>query len=152
MLTIVWNFGGFHVINVQPKGFKLNASFPVIQILVLISDWCRTQVGRTNRKLWVHADNARPHTATVTPQFMQQNAMRRAPHPPYSPDLIPSNFYLFDYIKQLLSGCEFADQDSLLQGVRDILRGIEKGTLEGVFRNWMQRLHQCSATDGEYVE
>jgi hypothetical protein len=83
---------------------------------------------------------------------MQQNSMRRAPHPAYSPDLAPSDFYLFCYIKQLLSGCEFADRDSLLQGVRDILGGIEKVTLEGVFCNWMQRLHQCSAMGGEYVE
>jgi hypothetical protein len=83
---------------------------------------------------------------------MQQHAMRRAPHPPYSPDLVPSNFYLFGYIKQLLSGCEFADRDSHLQGVRDNLDGIEKVILEGVFLNWVERLHQCSEMDGEYVE
>jgi hypothetical protein len=83
---------------------------------------------------------------------MQQNAMRRVPHPPYSLDLAPSDFYLFDYIKQLLLGCEFTDRNSLLQGVRDILGGIEKATLEGVFCNWMERLHQYSAMGREYVE
>jgi hypothetical protein len=82
MLTIVWNPSGFHLINVLPKRFKFNASFYVTQILGSLSDWRRTQVGRTNRKLWIHADNARPHTATVTLQFMQQNAMSRVPHPP----------------------------------------------------------------------
>jgi hypothetical protein len=81
MLTIVWNPRGFHLINVLPKGFKFNMSFYVTQILGPISDWRRTQVGRTNRKLWVHANNARPHTATVTLKFMQQNAMRRVFHP-----------------------------------------------------------------------
>jgi hypothetical protein len=65
MLTIVSNPSGFHLINVLPKGFKFkfNASYYITQILGLLSDWRRTQVGRTNRKLWVHADNARPHTA-----------------------------------------------------------------------------------------
>jgi hypothetical protein len=73
---------GFHLINVLPKGFKFkfNASFYVTQILGPLSDWSRTQVGRTNRKLWVHADNTRPHTATVTLQFMQQNSMKRVAH------------------------------------------------------------------------
>jgi hypothetical protein len=84
MLTIVWNLSGFHLINVLPKGFKFNASFYVTQILGPLSDWRRTQVGRTNRKLWVHADNARPHIATVKLQFMQQNAMRRVPYLPSS--------------------------------------------------------------------
>jgi histone-lysine N-methyltransferase SETMAR len=158
MLTIVCNPSGFHLINVLPKWFKfkLNASCYVTQILGPLSDWHRTQVGRTNRKLWVHADNARFHTATVTLQFMQQNAMRRVPipRPPYSPDLAPSDFYLFDYIKQLLLGCKFTDRDSLLQGVKDILGSIEKATLEGVFCNWMERerLHQSSVMGGEYVE
>jgi hypothetical protein len=67
-------------ISILVPGFEQIASYCVTQILGLLSDWCRTYVGRTNRKLWVHADNARPHTATVTLQFMPQNAMRRVPH------------------------------------------------------------------------
>jgi hypothetical protein len=51
-----------------------------------------------------------------------------------------------------LLGCEFKERDSLLQEVREILGGIEKTTLEGVFCNWMERLHQSSAIGGEYVE
>jgi hypothetical protein len=78
--------------------------------------------------------------------------MRRVPDPPYSPDLASSDFYLFGYIKQLLLGCQFTDRDSLLQGVRDILGGIEQATLEGVFCNWMEILHQSIAMGGEYVE
>jgi hypothetical protein len=83
---------------------------------------------------------------------MKQNSMQRAPYPAYSPDLAPSDFYLFGYVKQLLSGCQFADQDSLLQAVSDILVGIEKVTLENILHNWMERLCQYSATGGEYVE
>jgi hypothetical protein len=66
--------------------------------------------------------------------------------------LAPFDFYLFGYVKQLLSGCQFANQDSLLQAVSDILVGIEKVTLESLFRNWMETLCECSATGGEYVE
>jgi hypothetical protein len=107
---------------------------------------------RTNRRLIVHADNASPHTTKMTSQFMEQNSMQKAPHPTYSPDLAPFDFYLFGYVKQLLSGCRFADQDSLLQVDSGILVCIEKVTLESVFHNWMERLCQCSATGREYVE
>jgi hypothetical protein len=71
MVTIVWNPGDFHLVNILPKGFKINASYYVTQILGPLSKWRRTQVGRTNRKLIVHADNARPHTAKMTSQFME---------------------------------------------------------------------------------
>jgi hypothetical protein len=57
---------------------------------------------------------------------MEQNSMQMAPHLAYSPDLAPSDFYPFGYVQELLSGCQFADQDSLLQAVSDILMGTEK--------------------------
>jgi hypothetical protein len=40
----------------------------------------------------VHADDARPHEATVSQRFMAANAMVIAAHPPYSPNLAPSDF------------------------------------------------------------
>jgi hypothetical protein len=33
ILTIIWNSGGFHLVNILPKGFKFNASYYVTQIL-----------------------------------------------------------------------------------------------------------------------
>jgi hypothetical protein len=71
----------------------------------------------------------------MTSQFTEQNSMQMAPHPAYSLNLVPSDFFLFGHVKQLLSGCQFANQDSLLQAVSDILAGIEKVTLENVFHN-----------------
>jgi histone-lysine N-methyltransferase SETMAR len=140
MLTMVWNPVDFHLVNILPEGFKFNASYYVTQILGPLSKWRTTEVGRTNRKLIVPADNTRPHTAKTTSQLREQNSMQRAPRPAYSPDMAPSDFYFCGYVKQLLLECQFADQDSLLHAVSDILVGIEKVTLESVFSNWMQRL------------
>jgi histone-lysine N-methyltransferase SETMAR len=88
------------------------------------------RLGAPNRKLSMHAGHARPRINKITSQFMEQNSMQRASHPTYSPDLAPSDFYLFHSVKQLLSGCQFADQDSLLQAVSNILVGIKGATLE----------------------
>jgi hypothetical protein len=152
MLTRVWNPGGFHLVNILPKTFTLNASDDATQILDPLSKWRRAQVGRTNRKLMVHANNARPHRAKITSQFMEQNSMQRAPHPAYSTDPARPDFYFFGHVKQLLSGCQFADQDLLLQAVSDILVGIGKVTLQSVFHNWMERRCQCTASCGAYLE
>jgi hypothetical protein len=78
--------------------------------------------------------------------------MKRAPYPPYSPDLAPCDFYLFDYIKRLLAGREFADRSELLQAVMIILNSIEKVTLKEVFLTWMRKLAKYINTNGEYVE
>jgi hypothetical protein len=78
--------------------------------------------------------------------------MKSAPHPPYSPDLAPSDFYLFGYAKKCLAGFSFEDADQLLVAVEGVLEGIEKVTLQAVFLEWMDRLRKCIATNGEYTE
>jgi histone-lysine N-methyltransferase SETMAR len=52
--------------------------------------------------------------------------MKSEPHPPYSPDLAPSDFYLFGYIKRCLAGPSFEDADQLLAAVEGALEDIEK--------------------------
>jgi hypothetical protein len=134
MITIVWNPIGFHLIKLCRKGFNPTRVITSLKFLIH-SVWRGTQIGRTNRKLIVHAHNARTHTGKVTLDFMERNAAKRAPHPPCSPDLAPSDFYLFGHVKQLL-----------------ILRVIEKMILEDVFLSEMERLRQCGIAAGEYVE
>jgi hypothetical protein len=52
--------------------------------------------------------------------------MKSAPHPPYFPDLAPSDFYLFGYVKMCLAGLLFEDVDQFLAAVEGGLDGIEK--------------------------
>jgi hypothetical protein len=84
---MVWNPNGFHLINGLSKGIKFNANHYAIDSLVPLPYWRKTQVRGNDRKLIIHADNARQQTARVTLEFLKHNEMKRAPHPPYSPNL-----------------------------------------------------------------
>jgi hypothetical protein len=75
--------------------------------------------------------------------------MKSAPHPPYSSDLTPSDFYLFRHVKRSLAGISFDDAVQLLAAVEGVLEGIAKVTLQAVFLEWMDRLRKCIATAGE---
>jgi hypothetical protein len=59
--------------------------------------------------------------------------MKSAPHPPYSLDLAPSDFYLFGYVKRCLAGLSFEDADQLLAAAEGFLEGMEKVTLQTAF-------------------
>jgi histone-lysine N-methyltransferase SETMAR len=128
MLKIVWNPSGFHLINILSAWCKFNSSQDVTNILGPIAGWRRVQAGASRRKLIIHADNARPDVAKLTQQFQEHNSMKRAPHPAYSPDLAPSDFYLFGYLKQVLAGQELPDGESHLGAVNEIL-GARKSDL-----------------------
>jgi hypothetical protein len=58
--------------------------------------------------------------------------MKSAPHPPYSPDLAPSDFYHFGYVKRCLAGLSFEDADQLLEAVEGVQEGTDKVTLQAV--------------------
>jgi hypothetical protein len=78
--------------------------------------------------------------------------MKLAPHPLYSPDLAPSGFYLFGYVKRCLAGLPFEDADQLLAAVKGVLGGIEKVILEAVFLEWMDGLKKSITANREYTE
>jgi hypothetical protein len=83
MFTIVWNLRGFHLIKVLEKGRKFNACYYIAEILKPLSQWCSIEAAGKERKLLMHADNARPHTAKLSTQYFNENQMKSAPHPPW---------------------------------------------------------------------
>jgi histone-lysine N-methyltransferase SETMAR len=49
-------------------------------------------------------DNARPHTATATQDLITIFGWEQFNHPPYSPDLAPSDFHVFLHPKTFVGG------------------------------------------------
>jgi hypothetical protein len=151
MLAIVWSPSGLHVVNCSPTGCKFNAHGYTTRIFNEVADWRRRSGGTRPPELWVRADNARPHTAKVAIDYIVHNAMKRAPHPPYSPDLAPSDFFLFGHVKRKLMGYHAEAAAELFLRVGAILAEIPRETLSAVFHRWMDRLRTCIDMPGEYV-
>jgi hypothetical protein len=151
MLTVVWNPIRFHVLKVIPKGCKFNAQYYINDILVAISDWRQQAGGTRPNKLWVHSDDARPHTVKMSSDYIGLNQMKQGPHSPYSPDLAPSNFFLFGCVKGKLMEYRAETSSECLVRVRVILAAIPRETLNAVFLEWIERLQTCVQVDGEYV-
>jgi hypothetical protein len=62
-LTIAWNPRGFHLIKVLEKCRKFNTGYCIAEIIEPLSQWRSIEAAGNERKLLVHADNARPHHA-----------------------------------------------------------------------------------------
>jgi hypothetical protein len=60
MLTIVWNPRMFHLIRVLEKGGKFNVGYYIAEKLKPLSQWGSIGAAGSERKLLVHAENARP--------------------------------------------------------------------------------------------
>ena len=67
-----------------------------------------------NRKgVIFHNDNATPHTSLATRQKLLTIGWEVMLHPPYSPDLVPSDYYLFRSLQNFLNGKTFNDDEAV---------------------------------------
>jgi histone-lysine N-methyltransferase SETMAR len=71
----------------------------------------RKHPGQLVRGALLHHDNARPRTARAIQERIQELQWRLLEHPPYSPNLTPSDFHLFGPLKNHLSGKYFVDDE-----------------------------------------
>jgi hypothetical protein len=124
IFTIVWNPCGFNLIKILEKGRKFKAGYCIADILEPLSQWHSIKAAGNERKLLVHVDSARPHTAKLSTQYFNENRTKSAPHPPSSPDLAPSDFYLLGDVKKCLGGLSFEDADQLLAAGEGVIEGI----------------------------
>jgi len=68
--------------------------------------------------LLLQHDNARPHTSLKTVEHTVNLGWTVVPHPPYSPDLAPSDFHLFGPMKDGLRGQHFPSNDAVVRAVK----------------------------------
>ena len=81
---------------------------------------------------------------------MKSRGFRVLDHPPYSPDLAPSDFGLFGTLKEKLRAYEIEGPEDLEQTTRQLLSGFDKDFFQSLFTAWIKRLEWVAEHDGEY--
>jgi hypothetical protein len=57
-------------------------------------------------------------------------------HPSYSPDLAPSDFFLFPKLKKMLKGGHFDDIDDIRSNTTAVLKVIPQNQFQNCFEGW----------------
>ena len=94
-------------------------------------------------------DNARPYTARRSTHWEVFNY-----HPTYSPDLAPSDFHLFLYLKKFLSGQHQHFQDDREAKMRHTqwFQSQTADFYDTGIQKLVPRYDKCLNSRGEYVE
>jgi len=102
---------------------------------------------------WIlHHDNAPAHTALSVRDFLATKQITMLEHPACSPDLAPSDFFLFLKVKEILKGRHFDDIDDIRSNTMAALKAIPQNQFQNCFEGWTRHWHQCIASQGEYFE
>jgi len=100
----------------------------------------------------LHQDNAPPHKVRIVIEFLVEQGIETLQHPPYSPELAPSDFWLFDTLKLSLRGRQFPSRSSLGSAVYQSLKHISKDSYKKCYEKWVGHWQLCLDKEGDYVE
>ena len=74
--------------------------------------WRKTAAYGEKESLF-HQDNAPIHKSVIAMAKINELKFKLLPHAPYSPDLGPSDYFLFPNLKKWLGGQRFANNEEL---------------------------------------
>jgi hypothetical protein len=110
ILTVFWFPLGFSVVKIMSKRQRFDVKQFISTILSVIAENCPLQTWEgSSRQRVLHFDNASSYTARCTIRYLNRNHLVRALHPPFSPDLASSDFYLFGKVRTALTGATFEE-------------------------------------------
>ena len=101
MAVVFWDAKGVIMLDFLPKRSTITGVY-----YANLLDQLRTAIrekrrGKLSKGVLLHQDNARVHTCKVAMDAVERNGYELIPHPAYSPDLAPSDFFLFPKVKMI---------------------------------------------------
>jgi [histone H3]-lysine36 N-dimethyltransferase SETMAR len=160
MLMVFWSVDGIVHYEFMPRGKTINAEF-YCRMLDRVVVAIEKRGLLDNKQIVFLQDNARPHTAKITKAKLVQLGWTVLPHPPYSPDLAPTDFFLFKNMARDLNrrgGRQFKNDDEVKDYVKNFFeeKMVQKDGdgYSSYFREGIERLpvrwQRCVDAGGDY--
>ena len=94
MASIFWESQGVIIIDYLEQGRTINGAYYAGQLRRLCQEIARNRRGKLTRGVLLLPDNAPAHTSQVAMTAATECGFEILLHPPYSPNMDPSDFYL----------------------------------------------------------
>jgi len=95
-------------------------------------------------------DNAPAHKAASVCPFLTPKNVTILYDPLYSPDLSPSDYFLFPKLKMKLKGLHFADVAEIQAAVTDELQKVQKEEFSAAFQKLYDHVKACIYANAAY--
>ncbi len=114
MVSVFWDAHSIIYIDYFENRKSIN-SYYYIELLARLKDniaknWWHMK----KKKIVFHRINAPYHKSMKTMAKLNKLGFNLLPHQPYSPDLAPSNYWLFADLKKMLQGKRFGSNEEVL--------------------------------------
>ena len=150
MATIFWDFQGIILIDYLQKSKTTRECYSTLLDRKRRAEKKTAKIGA--QKVLFHQDNTMSHKSTVAMAKLHELGYELIPHPPYSPDLAPCDFFLFPNLKTWLGGKKFSSNEKVIVAVNKYFADFETAYLSDGIKKLETRWTKCIAFDGDYVD
>ena len=99
--------------------------------------------------LWhFQQDNAPVHKSILVTDYLTKMGINTIPHPPYSPELAPCDFWLLPKLR----GYRYETFKEMEEIVTKVIDTLTQEDFDGAFQKFFERCNKCIAVRGDYFE
>ncbi|XP_055116353.1 histone-lysine N-methyltransferase SETMAR isoform X2 [Symphalangus syndactylus] len=153
MITIWWSAAGLIHYSFLNPGETVTSEKYAQEIDEMHQKLQRLQLALVSRKgpILLH-DNARPHVAQPTLQKLNELGYEVLPHPPYSPDLLPTNYHVFKHLNNFLQGKRFHNQQDAENAFQEFIESRSTDFYATGINQLISRWQKCVDCNGSYFD
>ena len=151
MITIWWSVSGVIHVSVLKEGETIKADNYCSDLEIVHKKLCVTQPALINRRgvILLH-DNAKPHVAKKTLQKMIDLNIECLKHPPYSPDLSPTDYHFFKHFDQFLAKRSIASREDVKIAISEFIESRNSDFYVKGIHNLVSRWKKSVESNGDY--
>ncbi|UYV70437.1 hypothetical protein LAZ67_7002977 [Cordylochernes scorpioides] len=153
LLTIFWEVDGPICLDFLSSRQRMNSDLYCDILVNKLKPGIRNKRrGKVSKGVLFLHGNARPHTSCKTVSTIIKLGFEVLEHPAYSPDLAPSDYFLFGLLKKELKGKRFDSDEDVQKVVQDFFHTLPKSAYkEGIYK-LAERWRRCIEGQGDYFE
>ena len=152
LASVFWDKDGIISTDYLEQGRTITGTYYTELLSKLRKKTVKKRRGKLAKGVLFLQDNAPAHRSLIAMRKIHEIGFELVDHPPYSPDLAPSDYYLFPKLKKHLKGKRFSTNDEAIRAAEEWFADQDKEFfLEGL-QLLYKRCVKCVSLKGDYVE
>ena len=140
------------MLDFLPKGCTITGEYYANLLEQLRTAIREKRRGKLSKGVLLQQDNARVHTCNVAMDVVERNWYELIPHPAYSPNLAPCNFFLFPNLKKYIRGCHFQSDEELVTAVEEWANEKDPDFFSSELMALEHHWSKCITLEGNHIE
>jgi [histone H3]-lysine36 N-dimethyltransferase SETMAR len=148
LASVIRDARGIIFIEYLEKGQTINSEY-YIAFLERLNDEIKKKHSHLKKKKVLFTP---VHKSVKTTAKLHELGYELLPYPPYSPDLAPSDFFLFADLKRMLAGKKFSTNEEVIAETEAYFEAKEKSYYKNGIEKLYGRYNRCIALERNYIE